>query len=196
MQVSILRSPQIKSKGEICVPRFAWRTLHPDTRPMPRKTGGRAIPIPIKQALGAELHRLRTSRNQRLEDVAEGAGTDPANIWRIEKGRQTAALDMLFAICAHFGVPVSEVVKAAEGRSAPSAARVSQQALALAQAWDSLPDGGKLKVENSLLEAKSLVRSVPSFFQGATPRRHSFEEKLRALVGGTEATPQTKRRSQ
>ena len=191
---SILRYTQSTVKGGVCVGRFARHLRQADTAAMPRKVGGRAIPIAIKKALGSELHRLRINRQQRLEDVADGVATDPANIWRIEKGMQTAALDMLCAICEHFGVAVSEVFKVAEGKPAEPTAFLSPEAIAFAKVWDTLPDGGKMKVENSLLEATSLMRAMPTYFKGATPRRKSFEEKLKALADGSETNPQTKRR--
>ena len=60
MDAAILRSAKTNVKGIVCVPRFAPKIPWAETCPMPRKTGGRAIPLSVKQALGRELNRIRT----------------------------------------------------------------------------------------------------------------------------------------
>lgn len=163
------------------MPRFAYQATGLETSRMPRKTGGRAVPLAVKRALGQELKRLRESRGQILEEVADAAGTDAGNIWRIENGRQSATLEMLFAICGHFRVPLGNVIKAAEG--VPARAPLSPEAVKFAQLWEALPDGGKSQAEDYLIELATIARSIPTYWDGAAgnQRRKTFEEKLAGL---------------
>ena len=117
----------------------------------------------------------------RLEDVADGVGTDPANIWRIEQGRQGVALEMLYSICNYYRIALFELVRVAEGGEPPKVALAGPSPQFI-EVWNRLPDSGKSTVEDYLLEVDSLTRISRTFFEDTgRQRRHSFEEKLRSL---------------
>ena len=190
MLQSILRSPQTKSKGAFCGERFASQIRLPENAHMPRRNQGRAIPLSVKKALGGELKRIRMGRGLKLEDVAENVGTDPANIWRLEQGGQVS-LDMLFAVCGFFRLPLSELMKSVEGGSGIDPARdLSREAVQIGKMWDALPDPAKSRIEDALIEVATLIRTIPTYFDSAAShRRRSFEDKLKSLPRGIDSKP-------
>ncbi|HWQ94637.1 MAG TPA: helix-turn-helix domain-containing protein [Gammaproteobacteria bacterium] len=68
--------------------------------------------------LGSTLRRLRLARGLTLADIAYAAGTDPANISRLERGMQGYSDQLLTAIADTFGMRMWELFKEAEGRHA------------------------------------------------------------------------------
>ncbi|MEO6697296.1 MAG: helix-turn-helix transcriptional regulator [Gammaproteobacteria bacterium] len=68
--------------------------------------------------LGAALRRLRLARGLKLADVAYAAGTDPANISRLERGIQGYSDQTLTAIADIFGMRLWEIFREAESQPA------------------------------------------------------------------------------
>ncbi len=68
--------------------------------------------------LGSALRRLRQTRGLKLADVAYAAGTDPANISRLERGMQGYSDQLLTAIADTFGMRLWELFREAEGQPA------------------------------------------------------------------------------
>ena len=66
--------------------------------------------------LGSTLRRLRLIRGLTLADVAYAAGTDPANISRLERGIQGYSDHLLTAIADLFGMRMWELFKEAESK--------------------------------------------------------------------------------
>lgn len=64
--------------------------------------------------LGATIRRLREARGLKLADVAEAAGTDAANLSRLERGQQGYSDQTLTAIAVALQLPLSELFKQAE----------------------------------------------------------------------------------
>lgn len=54
------------------------------------------------------LRRLRVSTKKTLKEVADGVGTDPGNLSRIERGAQTASPMLAEKIVKFFGPPLTE----------------------------------------------------------------------------------------
>lgn len=70
----------------------------------------------VKRAeLGTAIRRLRVIRGLNLTDVADGAGTDAANISRVERGKQGYSHELLMAVAGVLGVRLSELFREAEG---------------------------------------------------------------------------------
>lgn len=71
--------------------------------------------IRIERAeLGAAIRRLREIRGLKLADMAEAAGTDAANLSRLERGQQGYSDQTLTAIAVALQIPLSELFKQAE----------------------------------------------------------------------------------
>lgn len=69
----------------------------------------------VKRAeLGTAIRRLRVIRGLNLTDVADGAGTDAANISRVERGKQGYSHELLMAVAGVLGVRLSELFREAE----------------------------------------------------------------------------------
>jgi len=79
---------------------------------------GTFAPMIIKRTqLGATLRRLRKARGLNLADVAYAAGTDPANISRVERGIQGHSDELLAALARALGVQLSELFREAEAQA-------------------------------------------------------------------------------
>lgn len=67
--------------------------------------------------LGAVLRQLRQARGLKLIDIAYPAGTDAANLSRMERGKQGYSYEILAAIADTLGVTLSELFRQAESRA-------------------------------------------------------------------------------
>ena len=133
-----------------------------------------------RTSLGAAIRRLRQARSLTLADVAYAAGTDPANISRLERGQQGYSDVLLAAVADELGVPLWELFKEAadgpqfreeRGRSTPSATkssltqRYTQASPAVRKLVDSLLNlaaSGKLSDETS----RGLIGLLPTLPRG------------------------------
>lgn len=61
--------------------------------------------------LAENLHRLRITDGQTIEDVAEGAQLSSALVASIENGRRSVPQKAVRALAAHFGVPVDILLR-------------------------------------------------------------------------------------
>lgn len=64
--------------------------------------------------LGATLRRLRLTRGLKLADMAYTVGMDPANLSRLERGKQGYSHALLETIAHVLGVRLSELFREAE----------------------------------------------------------------------------------
>lgn len=67
--------------------------------------------------LGTALRRLRLARGLKLADLAYTVGIDPANLSRLERGKQGYSHALLEAIAHALGVRLSELFREAERES-------------------------------------------------------------------------------
>ncbi|MFL6238108.1 MAG: helix-turn-helix domain-containing protein [Actinomycetes bacterium] len=63
----------------------------------------------LREALGAVLRRRRIEQGRTLRDVAAAARVSLGYLSEIERGQKEASSELLAAICAALGVPLSEV---------------------------------------------------------------------------------------
>jgi transcriptional regulator with XRE-family HTH domain len=67
-------------------------------------------PEPLwRELVGQELHRERTSRGERLVDVAERAGVSMQYLSEVERGLKDPSSEMLHAITGALGLSVREL---------------------------------------------------------------------------------------
>jgi transcriptional regulator with XRE-family HTH domain len=158
---------------------------------MPKKKDpNRATPDWLLHALGRKIRELRERNGLVLIPFATDAHMDFTNLSRIEKGKQRPSLDTLYWIAKALGMKLHELIALAES---PDTAEqpLSPAAKEFARAWEALPDSARNYVEDRLIEAISMVHSVPTFYEGGGPRRASFEQKLaglsKTLRGGRES---------
>lgn len=147
---------------------------------MKRGENERKLSLVLQRELGSEIRRLRGGR--RLVDLAEAAGTDAGNISRIETGQQQPAMGTLEGIAKFLGVPMSELLRAAEGDHRP-AKSLSTHAVKLGRVFDDITnDNARSAAEDYVLEVATIARTIPTYYDSASPRRSSFEEKLFRLT--------------
>lgn len=98
-----LRTTQINSSYFAC---HALRSAHP---------GGTFWRMKIDRThLGATLRRLRLARGLKLADMAYTVGMDPANLSRLERGKQGYSHALLEMIAHVLGIRLSELFREAE----------------------------------------------------------------------------------
>jgi transcriptional regulator with XRE-family HTH domain len=68
-----------------------------------------------RMEIGQVIRALRQERDETLEQMAYGIGTDPSNLSRIERGVQQPTAPMLKTIAAALGTTVSALHARAEG---------------------------------------------------------------------------------
>jgi len=73
----------------------------------------------IESEIARRLRVLRAERGWTLEDLASRSGSSRATLSRIECGDVSPTTQTLARICGAFGVRVSELLHAAEGRFVP-----------------------------------------------------------------------------
>ena len=90
--------------------------------PFPERTAERAPdrtpepPEPLwRELVGQELHRERTSRGERLVDVAERAGVSMQYLSEVERGLKDPSSEMLHAITGALGLSVRELAGRVHG---------------------------------------------------------------------------------
>ena len=133
-----------------------------------------------RTSLGAAIRRLRQARGLTLADVAYAAGTDPANISRLERGQQGYSDVLLAAVADELGVHLWELFKEAaggpqvreeRGRNTPSSTKSSltqryiQASPTVRKLVDSLLNlaaSGKLSDETS----RGLIGLLPTLPRG------------------------------
>jgi transcriptional regulator with XRE-family HTH domain len=65
----------------------------------------------VRQALGAVLRRQRMAQGRTLRDVAAAARVSLGYLSEVERGQKEASSELLAAICAALGVPLSVVLR-------------------------------------------------------------------------------------
>ena len=74
-----------------------------------QQSGQPATPEPLwRELVGAQLHRERTARGERLVDVAERAGVSMQYLSEIERGLKDPSSEMLHAIAGALDLSVRE----------------------------------------------------------------------------------------
>lgn len=68
--------------------------------------------------VGEAIRRIRLEKGATLEDIAFAAGTDAANLSRIERGRQGFTQEMITRVAKALGVPVSTLYARVEQEQA------------------------------------------------------------------------------
>ena len=84
----------------------------------PERDGRRPAeaPEPLwRELVGQELHRERTSRGERLVDVAERAGVSMQYLSEVERGLKDPSSEMLHAISGALGLSVRELAGRVQG---------------------------------------------------------------------------------
>lgn len=69
--------------------------------------------------IGKVIRKIRKEKGATLEDVALAAGTDPANLSRVERGLQKLTPDMLENVALALEMPVSALYLIAEQAVTP-----------------------------------------------------------------------------
>lgn len=82
--------------------------------------------ILVREALGSELRRRRLAQGRTLRDVSAHAKVSLGYLSEIERGEKEASSELLFAICAALGLPLSDLLLSLgrEIASTEAAARV------------------------------------------------------------------------
>lgn len=82
--------------------------------------------ILVREALGSELRRRRLAQGRTLRDVSAHAKVSLGYLSEIERGEKEASSELLFAICAALGLPLSDLLISLgrEIANAEAAARV------------------------------------------------------------------------
>jgi len=82
--------------------------------------------ILVREALGSELRRRRLAQGRTLRDVSAHAKVSLGYLSEIERGEKEASSELLFAICAALGLPLSDLLLSLgrEIASVEAAARV------------------------------------------------------------------------
>jgi transcriptional regulator with XRE-family HTH domain len=71
-------------------------------------------PEPLwREALGRELRAARTSRGERIADVARRAGVSPQYLSEVERGRKDPSSEILAAVAGAVGLPLRELTRRA-----------------------------------------------------------------------------------
>jgi transcriptional regulator with XRE-family HTH domain len=65
----------------------------------------------LRAALGAVIRRRRIAQGRTLRDVAAAARVSLGYLSEIERGQKEASSELLAAICAALGVPLSEIFR-------------------------------------------------------------------------------------
>lgn len=65
----------------------------------------------VREALGAIIRRRRIAQGRTLRDVAAAARVSLGYLSEIERGQKEASSELLAAICAALGVPLSEIFR-------------------------------------------------------------------------------------
>ena len=76
--------------------------------------------------LGAVLRKLRLERGLTQESLAHLAGTDAANISRMELDRQSPSLQMLYGLSRALQIPVSRIFERSEQEAADPSRVIAQ----------------------------------------------------------------------
>ena len=66
--------------------------------------------ILVREALGSELRRRRLAQGRTLRDVSAHAKVSLGYLSEVERGEKEASSELLFAICAALGVPLSDLL--------------------------------------------------------------------------------------
>jgi DNA-binding XRE family transcriptional regulator len=82
-----------------------------------------ATPEPLwREAVGDELRAERTSRRERIADVAQRAGISPQYLSEVERGRKDPSSEMLAALAGALDLTVRELTRRAAVRLSTSTA--------------------------------------------------------------------------
>ncbi len=96
-----------------------------DVLPMPtrRRDPAADAPEPLwREALGRELRAERSSRGERIADVARRAGVSPQYLSEVERGRKDPSSEILAAVAGAVGLTVRELTRRAGGHLGSSPA--------------------------------------------------------------------------
>lgn len=75
-----------------------------------------AVHVPTRAELGRTIRALRQERRLSIERLAELSSMHPTYLSGIERGLYNPSWDKLAALARAFAVPVSDIVRQAEGR--------------------------------------------------------------------------------
>ncbi len=64
----------------------------------------------LRQELGEVLRELRTDQGRTLREVSAAANVSLGYLSEVERGAKEASSELLFAICAALGAPLSAVL--------------------------------------------------------------------------------------
>lgn len=70
-----------------------------------------AAPALMRDLLGESLRELRTAEGRTLREVSSSARVSLGYLSEIERGQKEASSELLNAICAALGVPLSDVLR-------------------------------------------------------------------------------------
>lgn len=82
--------------------------------------------------IGKVIRRVRKAKRATLEDIALAAGTDAANLSRVERGRQRFTPELLENVATALEIPISALYLIAEQTLTPYQAKGSKAELAKA----------------------------------------------------------------
>jgi transcriptional regulator with XRE-family HTH domain len=89
----------------------------------------------MREAIGASLRRIRTTRRWTLRDVSRRARVSLGYLSEVERGRKEASSELLSAICGALDIPLSRILADA-GDEMARAERVDTPATAGASRID------------------------------------------------------------
>lgn len=72
-----------------------------------------------REALGEEIRRQRTARNDRLRDTAGRAGISPQYLSEVERGMKDPSSEMLEAVAGALGTSSFDLVRSASAPTGP-----------------------------------------------------------------------------
>lgn len=88
------------------------RARRPDAGPTPPVAARKDSSVVLmRRLLGEVLRRRRTAQGRTLREVAASARVSLGYLSEVERGRKEASSELLAAICAALGVPMSAVMR-------------------------------------------------------------------------------------
>lgn len=108
----------IDAEGVAVVSGDRW---YSDRRDDPWRSGmiDKATQEAIVRAIGDLLRRARLASGFTLCELAARCGVSQSVLCRVELARRTPGLPLLMNVCAHLGIRLSDVLRAAEDAAVP-----------------------------------------------------------------------------
>lgn len=120
-------------------------------------------------ALGRAIRRWRKARELTQVQLSDKVDSDPPNISRIEKGKQGVAMELLLAIADALEVPLSLLIREAEGKP------LSADTIEMASRWEAMSQVERSKIHTIMLLLTQPSESKQPPVKAAPPKRRVYD---------------------